>query len=376
VSYTPRPHIAVRIGNHLVSALLDTGSEISIIGAETAQRAREMRIRPTEDEREIHLANGMRASIPGHVTLPITIQGRTLRHSFSILPSLDGPMLIGIDLWARLGLSIPSPPRGNQENTAVRKARRPTAATTRENTEEDRRLREFLETELAAFERIQGPTDRVEHIIRVKTDIPIKQRYRPRNPAMQRVIDDEVQEMFRIGVIEPSTSPWSFPIVVVHKKDGRPRFCIDFRWVNEVTERDALPQINATLDKLRGARYLTTLDLQQGYWQIPLAPESRAVTAFTVPGRGLMQFKVMPFGLHSAPATFQRLLDTILGPELEPHVFAYLDDIIIASSTFEDHLRHLTEVFLRLRNVRLRLNPAKCRFCVPELKYLGHIVNR
>jgi len=137
-----------------------------------------------------------------------------------------------------------------------------------------------------------------------------------------------------------------------------------------------LPQINATLDKLRGARYLTTLDLQQGYWQIPLAPESRAVTAFTVPGRGLMQFKVMPFGLHSAPATFQRLLDTILGPELEPHVFAYLDDIIIASPSFEEHLRHLTEVFTRLREARLRLNPAKCRFCVPELKYLGHIINR
>jgi len=367
----------VRVGGHRVSALLDTGSEISIIGTETAQKAREMRIRPTSDEGEIHLADGTTARIPGHVTLPVTIQGRTLRHPFSILPSLDGPMLIGIDLWARLGRSIP-PPRKRRGNAAARRAGRPTIATTRQDGEEDHRLREFLQTELAAFERIQGPTDRVEHTIRVKTDTPIKQRYRPRNPAMQKIIDDEVQAMLRNGVIEPSTSPWSSPVVVVRKKDGRPRFCIDFRRVNEVTERDAypLPQINATLDKLRGARYLTTLDLQQGYWQIPLAPESRAVTAFTVPGRGLMQFRVMPFGLHSAPATFQRLLDTILGPELEPHVFAYLDDIIIASPTFEDHLRHLREVFRRLKDAHLRLNPEKCRFCVPELKYLGHIVNR
>jgi len=144
---------------------------------------------------------------------------------------------------------------------------------------------------------------------------------------MQKIIDDEVEEMLRNGIIEPSASPWSSPVVIVKKKDGRPRFCIDFRKVNEVTEHDAypLPQIHATLDKLRGATYLTTLDLQQGYWQIPLAPESRAVTVFTVPGRGLMQFREMPFGLHSASATFQRLLDTILGPELEPHVFIYLD---------------------------------------------------
>jgi len=137
---------------------------------------------------------------------------------------------------------------------------------------------------------------------------------------------------------------------------------------------NSVPQIHATFDKLRGAKYLTTLDLQQGYWQIPLSPESRAVTAFTVPGRGLMQFRVMPFGLHSAPATFQRLLDNILGPELEPHVFIYLDDIIIVSETFDEHLQYLAEVFLR--NVRLRLNPEKCHFCRHELKYLGHIVDR
>jgi len=84
----------------------------------------------------------------------------------------------------------------------------------------------------------------------------------------------------------------------------------------------------------------------------------------------------MLFGLHSVPATFQRLLDSILGPELEPHVFVFLDDIIIANPMFEEHLRHLIEVFNCLRNVRLRLNPTKCRFCVPELKYLGHIINR
>jgi hypothetical protein len=89
-----------------------------------------------------------------------------------------------------------------------------------------------------------------------------------------------------------------------------------------------------------------------------------------------MQFRVMPFGLHSASTTFQRLLDSVLEPELEPHVFVYLDDIIIVSPSFDTHLRHLTEVFSRLRDANLKLNPEKCHFCCSELRYLGHIVNR
>lgn len=195
---------------------------------------------------------------------------------------------------------------------------------------------------------------------------------------MQAVIDREVEGMLEQGIIEPSDSPWSSPIVIVKKKDGQHRFCIDFRRINEVTHRDAypLPQMTATLDKLRGARYLSTLDLKNGYWQVPLTPESRPITAFTVPGKGLFQFRVMPFGLHSAPATFQRLLDTVLGPELEPYVFVYLNDIIVISRTFSEHLKLLAETFCRLREARLRLNPEKCKFCVTQLKYLGHVVGR
>ncbi|XP_032682493.1 uncharacterized protein K02A2.6-like [Odontomachus brunneus] len=165
------------------------------------------------------------------------------------------------------------------------------------------------------------------------------------------IINKEVEEMLKEGIIETSQSAWSSPVVVVKKKDGKHRFCIDFRKLNEVTEKDAypLPHITETLDKLRGAKYLSTLDLKSGYWQIPLSPSSRPLTAFTVPGKGLLQFRVMPFGLHAAPATFQRLLDRVLGPELEPNVLVYLDDIIIISRTFEEHLKHLKEVFRRLR---------------------------
>ncbi|KMQ84840.1 gag-pol fusion protein [Lasius niger] len=170
---------------------------------------------------------------------------------------------------------------------------------------------------------------------------------------MQAIIDREVEDMEAAGVIETSHSAWSSPVVIVKKKDGKHRFCIDFRRVNNVTVKDAYPLP-----------------------QVPLEPDSRPITAFTIPGRELFQFTVMPFGLHFAPAIFQRLLDSVLGPALELHVFVYLDDIIIISRTFEEHIKLLAEVFRRLREARLRLNPEKCRFCVGQLKYLGHVIDR
>jgi hypothetical protein len=193
---------------------------------------------------------------------------------------------------------------------------------------------------------------------------------------MQGIIDEEVDKMLAEGVIEPSDSPWSSPIVLAKKKDGKHRFCIDFRKVNEVTRKDAypLPFINVILDKLRRARYISTIDLKSGYWQVPLTPSSKPITAFTVPSRGLYQFRVMPFGLHSAPATFQRLMDRVIGPELDPYCFAYLDDIVVLGETFEQHLQVLQEVFRRLRAANLRLNPDKCQFGRRSLTYLGHVV--
>ncbi|XP_011707937.1 PREDICTED: uncharacterized protein K02A2.6-like [Wasmannia auropunctata] len=375
VSFTPRPHATVRVRQLTFQALIDTGSELSFVNIATAQTLSDHGYQIQPRQGTVQLADGQRSTLPGRIQLPIRIAETQLWHTFHVMPTLSSTVLIGVDLWGKLGCSIPAPPIRYAQRHAPRNAA--TGVMTQSRTE-NKRLREFLENQLPLFDTITGPTKHAEHHIRVKPGtLPIKQRYRPRNPAMQAIIDQEVEKMHNEGIIEKSHSPWSSPIVVVRKKDGKHRFCIDFRRVNDVTETDAypLPQITATLDKLRGAKHLTTLDLKNGYWQVPLSASSRSVTAFTVPGKGLFQFKVMPFGLHSAPATFQRLLDTVLGPELEPRVFVYLDDIIVISSTFEEHLETLREVFERLRRANLRLNPEKCRFCVDRLKYLGHIVD-
>lgn len=164
-------------------------------------------------------------------------------------------------------------------------------------------------------------------------------------------------------------------MIIVRKKDGNYRFCVDFRRFNATSDKDAypLPHIATTLDKLQGVKFLSTLDLKSRYWQVPLTTDSRPATAFIVPGKGLYQFTVMPFGLYSAPATFQRLLVSVLGPELEPNILVYLDDIVVASRTFDEHL---VEVFRRLRGAKLQLNRDKYHFCRSSLRYLRHIIDQ
>ncbi|CAB0040714.1 unnamed protein product [Trichogramma brassicae] len=238
------------------------------------------------------------------------------------------------------------------------------------------RIRKWI-TEKLSFDNIHGPTPNATYEIKILKNTPIKQRYRPRNPLMQAIIDTEVEKMTKQGVIEPSTSAWSSPIVLAKKKQGKYRFCIDFKKINEVSEKDAypLPQIEAILNKLRGAK-ISTIDLKNGYWQVPLAENSKQYTAFTVPGRGLMQFTVMPFGLHSAPAVFQRLMDSIITPELEPNVFCYLDDIVIILETYEKHKSLLREVFCRFKAAKLKPNWEKSKFGRERLKYLGHVIDK
>jgi len=134
--------------------------------------------------------------------------------------------------------------------------------------------------------------------------------------------------------------------------------------------------MNGILDKLRAARYISTIDLSQAYFQIPLAKESREITAFSVPGKGLYHFTRMPYGLTGAPATFQRLLDRLIGLEMEPFAFVYLDDIVIVTPTFEEHMIWLRKVLDRITSAGLTVNPDKCEFCRSQVRYLGFIVQR
>ena len=179
------------------------------------------------------------------------------------------------------------------------------------------------------------------------------------------------------GQIEQSDSPWSAPVVLVTKKDGGTRFSVDYLRLNLVTVKDAypLPRIDDTLDMLAGKQWFSTLDLASGYWQVSLSPDARCKTAF-VTHSGLFQFRVMPFRLCNAPATFERLMDRVLQGLRWSRCLVYLDDIISFGTTFDDALDNLTLIFERLRSYGLQLKSSKCHLFQTSVPFLGHVVGR
>ncbi|XP_062416267.1 uncharacterized protein LOC134107922 [Pungitius pungitius] len=221
-----------------------------------------------------------------------------------------------------------------------------------------------------------GRTDLVQHRIHTGDAAPIRERYRPLPPLMYKEMKNLLAEMLEKGVIRESCSPWAAPIVLVKKKDGNWRFCVDYRKLNAVTHKDAfpLPRIEETLTNLTRAEWFSTLDLASGYWQVEMDPQDREKTAFTTP-LGLFEFERMPFGLCNAPATFQRLMQQCLSGQMAESLLVYLDDIIIYSPDFSSHLQHLDEVIQRLLRHGLKLRLDKCKLLQQEVKFLGHVVD-
>ena len=223
-----------------------------------------------------------------------------------------------------------------------------------------------------------GWTDLVKHHIQLDNYTPIKDRYRRIPPHQYEEVRKHLKEMLDIRAIRRSNSPWASPVVLVRKKDGSLRFCIDLRKLNARTVKDAysLPRIEDALDSLNGMCIFTSLDLKSGYWQVELDEESIPLTAFTVGPLGFYKCVRMPFGLTNAPATFQRLMESCLGELHLDWCIIYLDDIIIFSKNPDDHITRLEGVFEKLAKAGLKLKPSKCEFFRSSLKYLGQIVSK
>ena len=221
-----------------------------------------------------------------------------------------------------------------------------------------------------------GHTTRVKHKIRLNDYTPFKERYRRVPPHLYEEVRKHLKEMVEIGAIRKSSSPWASAVVLVRKKDGSLRFCIDLRHLNSRTIKDAysLPRIEETLDCLNGAKIFTSLDLKSGYWQVEMEEESKPLTAFTVGPLGFFKCERMPFGLTNAPATFQRLMESCLRDLHLNWCIIYLDDIIVFSETPQEHIRRLCRVFQKLASAGLKLKPSKCEF-FEKITYLGHVVS-
>lgn len=221
-----------------------------------------------------------------------------------------------------------------------------------------------------------GRTQLAHHIIDTGNSRPIKQRPYRVSKYERNVIDQQVEEMQKNNIIQPSKSPWASPVVLVKKKDGSWRFCVDYRKVNSVTKKDVypLPRIDDALDSLSGSKYFSSLDLRSGYWQIGIKESDCEKTAFITPN-GLFEFRVLPFGLSNAPATFERMMDALLHGLKWKYCLVYLDDVVVFSKNFHDHLLRLNMVLSCIQTAGLTLNPKKCNFGAKQLHILGHLVD-
>ena len=222
-----------------------------------------------------------------------------------------------------------------------------------------------------------GRVVRTKHGVSLQDNVPFRIPYSRIPPSMFEEVRKHLQEMLALDAIRVSNSPYASPIVLVRKRNGKLRFCIDFRRLNSKTKRDAytLPRIQEMFDSLAGAKWFSSLDIKSAYWQVEIEEADKEKTAFTVGPLGHYECNRMPFGLTNAPATFQRLMEQTMGDLNMQSCLIYLDDIVGFSRTFEEHLQRLEQVFQRLVDAGLKLSPEKCHLFQSQLKYLGHNIS-
>ena len=228
----------------------------------------------------------------------------------------------------------------------------------------------------STFTDTPGKTNAIHHRIETGAAHPVFVPPYRVPQALQPVLREQIKEMLEQGIIEPSKSEWASPVLLVPKKDGTKRLCVDYRKLNAVTTPDPfrIPRIDEVIDRLGKAKYLSTLDLTKGYWQVPVAEEHRHKTAFMTP-EGKYQFRTMPFGLSGAPSTFQRMMNILL-KDFHSLAAAYIDDIVVFSDTWEDHLKHLDAILHTLQEANLTVKESKCRLARRDCIYLGHVVGQ
>lgn len=357
-------------------ALVDTGSAVSLVNAGVLPASSS----PSASAPLPALMTIDGSSLPllGSVRLRVSLGQRCICHLFYVCQSLPIPFVLGCDFLTTHQVVIDVAQRqvnfDGMKLLATSTHLQPTVASAPVCDAQE--VADAFPGVFPTKDDDWGRTSLVKHHIQLVDSIPVR-RYPYRMPFSQRSqAREQVAEMLRKGVIRPSTSPWSSPYLLKEKKDGSWRFCIDFRELNRKTVSDSfpMPRIEDCLDALHGAKVFSTLDLQSGYWQVELEEDCKKYTAFAMDDN-LYEFNVMPFGLKNAPATFCRLMQTVLRG-LTPHkCLPYLDDIVVFGATQEEHDANLREVLEKIHRAGLKLNKKKCTFRCDRVNYLGHVIS-
>lgn len=383
-----RPHVHVDINGLTLLGLLDSGSTFSILGKNAHKYFIESGfVLQSCPPLQFVAAGGQKLKAIGLIQAPVRFEDQIHIINLYVVPEIQNSLILGVDFWTVFGLfpsNLKSVMMLTDSDTAIADLALEQKQhlcdydnlTNDQKATADHIIDQFQE--ISYEKRGLGRTTLITHSIDTGDAAPIRQRYYRMSPDKQRVLVEQLDDMLKEDVVEPCESPWSSPVLLTPKKSGELRFCLDSRKLNAITRKDAynLPYITEILDNLRDAKFLTSLDLSKSFWQILIKQEHKCKTAFYIPTRGTYQFKCMPFGLTNAPATQQRLVDILFyGPEFEHKVFVFIDDIIIVSPTFEQHISLLVRVLEKLKRANLTINFEKSKFFRKKLKYLGYVVD-
>ena len=371
----------VNIEGLVIKGLLDTGASVSVLGKGCRELVEKLNLDIQPILTKVKTASGQYHRILGKINVSIRYKDQEHRMLLYLCPDLEQDLYLGIDFWKIFKLApdilgideidMEKIVKDFETEKEVNKLK-PHDLNEEQRMKLDKVIKEFDTFE----EKGLGMTNLEKHSIKLIDGAePVKDRYYPISPAIQEITYKEIDTMLELNVIELSESPWSNRTTIV-RKPGKNRFCLDARKLNKVTVKDAYPlqNIDGILSRIDETYYISSVDLKYAFWQIELDEKSKQYTACTVAGRPLYQFRVMPFGLCNAAQRLCRLMDKVIPSRLRDNVFVYLDDLLIISSSFEQHVHLLSEVAKYLRNANLTIGLKKSQFCFQELKYLGFII--
>uniref|UniRef100_A0ABD2WIR8 RNA-directed DNA polymerase n=1 Tax=Trichogramma kaykai TaxID=54128 RepID=A0ABD2WIR8_9HYME len=388
MSQENRFFVNVQVGKFTYRALMDSGAQCCLAGPKMMKDLAG-RIRPSPTV--IGFANSQDESSSGCLPVMLQVDREPGRVVFECVEILPVEMVLGADFGRRWRVDIgmgrdqwrsndgpwhdfAKPSDTKMRNYAITAE---CAGITVKPSERELVLQKVMRL-IPDVSGELGYTDRIKHKIElIEGARPVCQRARRMSDKMEKIAIEHVSKMLREGIIEEACSEWNSAPVIVKKSDGSHRFCVDYRDLNKVTKKDGYPckNMDEILDKLRKARYISKIDLKSAYHQVLMEESSKEYTAFSVPGLGQFQFRRLPFGLKCAPMTFQRLMDKLFCSKVEKHVFAYLDDIILVTETFEQHMIWLEHVIRTLIDAKLVVNRDKCEFCCQSVKFLGYVLD-
>lgn len=352
--------------------LLDSGAQCCVAGGDFDELMRSLNIEPVDDNSVIRTADGTAHAVNFSYNVPITYNSIKKRVNVVFVPSIPKLIVLGMDFWHAFKIR-PLIVSSVESEKAIQ-----LSFSHELNIEQADKLQLILKLMPFSADGQLSKTHLITHNIDTGNAAPIKQRHYVVSPYVQKDINIEIDRLIGLDVIEPcEPGAWSSPIVVVKKASGKVRLCLDARRLNDVTVKDAYPQpqINRILGRLSGTKVLSSIDFSDAFLQVPLEASSQPKTAFAISGRGFFKYKRMAFGLCNSGATLCRLVDQVIGCDLEPFVFVYLDDIIIATDDFEKHFEVLEKLAHRITGAGLTISVSKSRFCMKSLKYLGYIVS-